>query len=191
MKTSHFLTISVLALGWVSGCSSAQNPDLQSSPAPSLQATTAPTPSLTPTPAQPSAVTVSPLKAVAQDTRSESDNAVAVIQGYYDALDRRDYAQAYRAWQDNGSASHQTFEAFKNGFAETTSTQVNISEPSQIEGAAGSQYVRVPVTLTATTKNQTVQHFKGTYVLRRSLVDGASADDRTWHIYSAKLAQTD
>ena len=196
MKTSHFLTISVLAFGWMSACSSAQSPELQSSPAsPSFQATTVPTPALSPTPAQipaqTPAVPVSPFKASAQDKGSDSDNAVAVIQGYYDALDRRDYEQAYRAWQSNGSASHQTFEAFKDGFAETTSTQVKISEPSQVEGAAGSQYIRVPVMLTATAKNQTVQHFKGTYVLRRSLVDGTSADDRTWHIYSAKLAQTD
>ncbi len=177
MKTTHSLIVSVLILGWVSGCSSIQNSELQTSPAPSnLQTTTAPTPSLKTSP---------------QDSSSQSEDAVSVIQGYYNALDRRDYEQAYRAWQDNGSASRQTFEAFKNGFSDTASTQVKIGEPSEVEGAAGSQYVTVPVTLTATTRNQTVQHFKGTYVLRRSLVDGTSADQRSWHIYSAKLAQTE
>ena len=62
---------------------------------------------------------------------------------YYNAINRRDYEQAYRTWQDNGFASHQTLEAFKNGFADTASTQVQTGEPSQIEGAAGSQYVTI------------------------------------------------
>ena len=173
MKTTHFLIISVLMLG----CSSIQNSELKSSPASSNpQTNAAPTPSLT----------ISP-----QGSSYKSEDAGVVIQSYYNAINRRDYEQAYRTWQDNGSASHQTFEAFKNGFANTASTQVKIGEPSEIEGAAGSQYVTVPVTLTATTQNQTVQHFKGTYVLRRSLVDGASPDQRSWHICSANLTQTE
>ncbi len=198
MKNPHFLIISVLVLGWMSGCSSIQNSELRDSRAsPNLETSPVPTPSLTTSPqanASPNRQTnTAPtplLKASPQANSSESEDAAVVIQRYYDAIDRRDYEQAYRTWQDNGSASHQTFETFKNGFAETASTQVKIGEPSQVEGAAGSQYVTVPVTLTATIQNRTVQHFKGTYVLRRSLVDGAS-DERSWHIYSAKLVQTE
>jgi len=177
MKTTHFLIVSVLMLGWMSGCSSIQNSELKNSPTPSNLQT--------------DAVSTPALKASPQDSSSQSEDAVAVIQGYYNAINRRDYEQAYRTWQDNGSASRQTLEAFKNGFADTASTQVKIGEPSDIEGAAGSQYVTVPVTLTATTQSRAVQTFKGTYVLRRSLVDGASANNRLWHIYSAKLAQTE
>lgn len=177
MKTIRSLTISVLILGWMSSCSSIQNSELKNSPVSSnLQTNEVPT---------------SSLNTSSQDSSLKSEDAVAVIQGYYNAIDRRDYEQAYRSWQDNGAASHQTFEAFKNGFANTASTQAKIGEPSEIEGAAGSQYVTVPVTLTATTQNIAVQHFKGTYVLHRSLVDGASAEQRSWHIYSAKLTQTE
>ncbi|MCY7323225.1 MAG: hypothetical protein LH660_15830 [Phormidesmis sp. CAN_BIN36] len=191
MKNSHFLVI-ILALGWMSGCTSIQSSQLRDSPALSdLQATTAPTPASIPTSATTSPVPISPLTAPPQANNSESEDAVAIVQRYYNAIDRRDYEQAYQTWQGNGSASHQTFEAFKNGFAETASTQVKIGEPSQVEGAAGSQYITVPVALTATAQNQAIQHFKGTYVLRRSLVDGTSTDQRSWHIYSAKLVQTE
>ncbi len=204
MKNPYFLIISVLVLGWMSGCSSIQNSELRDrSASPTPQTDAVPTPSLTTLPQdnaspnrQPNAAPAPLLKASPQDATpqansSESEDAVAVIQRYYNAIDRRDYQQAYRTWQDNGSASHQTFETFKNGFAETSSTQVKIGKPSEVEGAAGSQYVTVPVTLTATTQNRAVQHFKGTYVLRRSLVDETSADRRSWHIYSAKLVLTE
>ncbi len=191
MKNSHSLIISALVIGWLSGCGSTPRAELQVSPALSnLQTTAVPssvqTPAATTPPAQ-----ISPLKASPQGSRSESEEAVAVIQRYYDAIDRRDYEQAYRTWQGNGSASRQTFEAFKNGFAETASAQVKFGEPSRVEGAAGSQYITVPVTLLATTQNRAVQQFKGTYVLRRSLVDGTSADQRSWHIYAAKMVQTE
>lgn len=173
MKTTHFLIISVLMFG----CSSIQNSELKSSPASSnLQTNAVPTPSST----------ISP-----QGSSSKSEDAGIVIQSYYDAINRHDYEQAYRSWRGKGSASHQTFEAFKKGFANTASTQVKIGELGPGGGAAGSQYIRVPVTVTATTQNQEVQHFKGTYILRRSLVDGASADERSWHIYSAKLVQAE
>lgn len=191
MKNYQSLIISVLVLGWMSGCSSIHS-ELRDSPAsPSLQTTTTPIPSSVPTPsATISSVPTSPLTVSSQDNSSESEPA-AVVQRYYDAINRQDYEQAYRIWQDNGSASRQTFEAFKKGFADTVSSQVKIGEPSQVEGAAGSQYVTVPVTLTATTQNRVVQRFKGTYVLRRSLVDGVPADQRSWHIYSAKMAQAE
>ncbi len=191
MKNSHFL-VTILALGWMSGCTSIQSSQLRDSPALSdSQTTTAPSPASVPTSATTSPVPISPLAASPQASNSESEDAVAIVQRYYNAIDRRDYEQAYQTWQGNGSASHQTFETFKNGFAETASTQVKIGEPSQVEGAAGSRYVTVPVTLTATTQNRAVQNFKGTYVLRRSLVDGTPADQQSWHIYSAKLVQTE
>jgi hypothetical protein len=32
-----------------------------------------------------------------------------------------------------------------------------------------------------------VQHFTGRYTLRRVVVDGATAEQRRWHFYSAEL----
>jgi hypothetical protein len=117
--------------------------------------------------------------------------AAAVIRRYYDAIDARDYRTAYRQWEGSGTASGQSFDAFRRGFAETADVTVQIGEPGRVEGAAGSRYVDVPVTVTARTTGGAVQHFAGTYVLRRAVVPGASAEQRAWHIYSAEITKVD
>ncbi|HTK39058.1 MAG TPA: hypothetical protein VL325_11245, partial [Pyrinomonadaceae bacterium] len=73
---------------------------------------------------------------------------------------------------------------------QTRSTSVDIGEPGEIEGAAGSRYITFPVTVHAVTIDGKEQNFKGEYVLRRSVVDGATAEQRGWRIYSAKISET-
>jgi hypothetical protein len=48
----------------------------------------------------------------------------------------------------------------------------------------------VPVVIYAVTNRGDEQRFDGRYVLRRSVVDGASAEQRRWHIYSADVRRT-
>ena len=115
--------------------------------------------------------------------------AVAVVRRYYEAIQRRDFPQAYRLWEGEGEASGQTFEDFAAGFAETSSVEIEIGAPGRVEGAAGSRYIEIPVRLKATTKDGQAQSFRGKYVLRRSVVDGASAEQRAWHIYSADITR--
>ncbi len=55
------------------------------------------------------------------------------------------------------------------------------------EGEASGQTFEDLEAGTATTKDGHVQHFEGHYVLRRSVVDGASAEQRAWHIHSADI----
>ena len=113
-----------------------------------------------------------------------------VIRNYYSAIARRDYKQAYSAWEENGTASHQSFDQFKQGFANTASVAVEIGTPSRLDGAAGSIYIEIPVTVTAVTKNGTRQRFRGSYVLRRiNNVPGSTLEQRRWHLYSANLNQ--
>jgi len=47
-----------------------------------------------------------------------------------------------------------------------------------VEGAAGSRYVTIPVTVRAETTTGREQRFVGSYTLRRSVVDGATPDHR-------------
>ena len=56
-----------------------------------------------------------------------------------------------------------------------------------IEGAAGSRYVEIPVRIAATLRDGSRESFSGHYVLRRSVVDGATAEQRAWRIYSAAI----
>ncbi len=113
--------------------------------------------------------------------------AADVVQRYYDAIDRRDYASAYRMWAEAGTASRQTEAQFVAGFADTRDVQVTVSDSISMEGAAGSQYATVPVTIEAVLRDGTRQRFVGSYTLRRSVVDGATPAQRSWRIHSAKI----
>ena len=125
-----------------------------------------------------------------QDGEADEQQAAQVIYQYYDAINRQDYARAYAYWSENGNASHQSFDQFKQGFANTSSVEVNIGEPGSIQGAAGSSYVTILVTITATTIRGATQHFQGSYTLRRTNdIPGSTIEERMWHLYSAQISQ--
>ena len=137
----------------------------------------------------PTSLSVS-LSQSAASTEALVQEAVQVIRNYYSAIDRRDYQQAYSAWDRDGAASHQSFKSFKQGFANTASVAVEVGEPGRLDGAAGSTYIEIPVTVTAVTKNGTRQRFRGSYVLRRvNDVPGSTPEQRRWHLYSAHITQ--
>lgn len=115
--------------------------------------------------------------------------ARAVVERYYAAIDRGDYRTAYRLWDRGGAASGQSLAAFTRGFARTAHSRVRAGAPTDGDGAAGSVFVTIPVTVEARLKNGAAQHFTGSYVLRRvNDVDGATPEQLRWHIDSAKLA---
>ncbi len=123
-----------------------------------------------------------------QDGENSQQQAAQVIRHYYDAINQKDYKRAYADWADNGAASQQSFEQFKQGFADTASVKVDIGEPGRINGAVGSLYVEIPVTITATTVKGTTQQFTGRYTLQRvNDVPGSTPEQRMWHLYSAKI----
>jgi hypothetical protein len=111
----------------------------------------------------------------------------AILRRYYAAINARDYDAAYALWGQSGKASHRSRAGFASGFAQTASVRVTIVDSTRIEGAAGSQYATIPVSVYATRRDGNTQHFRGTYTLRRAMVTGASEADRRWHIYVAEL----
>ena len=117
------------------------------------------------------------------------DDAVAVVHDYYAAIAARDFARAYGLWSDGGRSSGQTPEQFAGGFAGTASVEVQPGEPGDVEGAAGSRYVEIPVSVSATQRDGSVRRYIGSYVLRHAVVDGASAEQRAWRIGSAELRE--
>jgi hypothetical protein len=130
-----------------------------------------------------------PTTATITDT-SATDTSVApaqLVRRYYAAIQSRKYDSAYSLWGQSGEASGHTRESFTAGFAQTAEVRVAVSDSVQMEGAAGSQYATVPVVVDATLRDGKRQHFEGTYTLRRAMVDGATPEQRRWHIYSADL----
>ena len=127
-----------------------------------------------------------PMPGCTVDPKS-SQAAADVVRRYYAALDARDFGTAWTQWGDDGKPG-QTLAAFEKGFAHTRATKVTIGALGPSEGAAGSVYQTVPVTVTATLDDGTAQRFTGNYVVRRvNGVDGASASQLRWHIDSAQL----
>jgi hypothetical protein len=115
------------------------------------------------------------------------ESAADVVRRYYDAVGRRDFRTAYLMWEGDGAASRQSLEEFAAGFRTTARVTAEVGTPGRVEGAAGSRYVTVPVVTQAETQSGERQRFEGTYTLRRSVVDGASPEQRRWHIYSARI----
>ncbi|MBV8520237.1 MAG: hypothetical protein JO197_22795 [Acidobacteria bacterium] len=120
---------------------------------------------------------------------TDAQKAVAVVRDYYRAIASHDYDRAYASWGSSGPPG-QTRAKFIQGFADTASVNATTGTPSRIEGAAGSRYIEVPIAITSTAKSGTVQRFVGSYTLRRSVVDGASPQDRVWHLDHASIHQT-
>ena len=116
--------------------------------------------------------------------------AADVVRRYYSALNARDYETAWTQWGSEGPPN-QTRAAFEAGFARTRATRVTIGALPPSEGAAGSIFQTVPVTVDATLADGKRQRFKGDYTLRRvNGVDGATADQLRWHIDAARLVPT-
>ncbi|HST08117.1 MAG TPA: hypothetical protein VLJ83_08085 [Gemmatimonadaceae bacterium] len=138
-------------------------------------------------PTTPAATTPVPSTPAATHLANSTDSAAQVVLRYYDDIQRRDFAAAFALWSDGGRASGQSRDAFAAGFSQTSRVSATIAGPVSVEGAAGSQYATVPVDVDATLVDGKQQHFAGSYVLRRAMVDGATAEQRQWRIYSAAI----
>ena len=124
--------------------------------------------------------------AKAQAASSTAEDAVQLIRNYYRWINQKKYQGAFNIWEkreDGNAANGQSFEKFESGFNDTASVSVDIGEPGEIEGAAGSNYIEIPVVISAVTKSGQAQKFAGTYTMRSSNM----ADDKSWYIYSAKV----
>lgn len=118
-----------------------------------------------------------------------ADEAVAVIRDYYDAINAGAHDQAYGLWSDHGKASGQSPVQFADGFDGTVRVSVEVMAPGRIDLTAGSRYIEVPIALSATHRDGSTQKYVGAYTLRRTVVDGASAEQRAWRITSADIRE--
>lgn len=118
-----------------------------------------------------------------------AEDAVEALQQYYSAIETRDFGTAYALWADGGRASGQTPDQFAAGFEDTVHVAPMFDAPARVEGAVGSRYIEVPVAVESTSRDGRVRRFVGAYVLRRSVVEGATEDQRAWRIASADLRE--
>src|SRR5689334_6860334 len=68
----------------------------------------------------------------AAPSEPDSADAIEVVRAYYRAINGRRYEDAYRLWSGSGEASGKSLEAFRGGFAGTSSVSVATGSPGPI-----------------------------------------------------------
>ena len=110
------------------------------------------------------------------------------MQTYYALISEGQYEKAYRLWTQDGRGSGLNADAFAARFAAYSSYDANIGKPGEIEGAAGSLFVTVPVQIYARRKSGEEVHQLGEATLRRvNDVPGSTPEQREWHIFKIDL----
>lgn len=121
-------------------------------------------------------------------TPTSAQGAGNVMQIYYALIAERQYDKAWHLWTQGGEGSGMTSAAFASGFANYYSYNALIGKPAEIEGAAGSLFVTVPVQIYARRKSGEEVHQLGEATLRRvNDVPGSTAEQREWHIFKIDL----
>ena len=111
------------------------------------------------------------------------DDAGAVVRGYYAALVAHDLARAHAYWAQGLRPA-----AEPGNEPDTTGLAVDVGAPGRMDAAAGSRYVRIPVTLARTLRDGGTVRSTGMVTLRRSVVDGATPEQRAWRITAVDIA---
>jgi hypothetical protein len=130
--------------------------------------------------------------APAQDVASYLDDRStpeAVINSFYNAINRQEFARAWSYYQDGEGVP--AFDAFVKGYADTASVGVSFGQAAQ-EGAAGSTYWTLPVSLDATGSDGKHSYFAGCYTLRlANPAIQAEPPFRPLHIVEGHLKRSD
>jgi len=115
------------------------------------------------------------------------DGAGQVVQRYASLIEEGKIAEAQAAW---GRGIEQGVLAPAR-LAALHGVHFEVGKPYDQEGAAGSSYIMVPLTLTATDKAGKPVRYSGPITLRRvNDVDGASAAQLRWHMVQGALVAT-
>ena len=112
--------------------------------------------------------------------------AGTVLQSYFDAINRREFARAYTCWAELGQASQQTYAQFHQGFGTTARVAFRLGPP-RTGAAAGSSYAEVPAVIVATQSDGAIHTYAGTYTLRRANIPPFGQFG--WRIERASMAR--
>lgn len=113
-----------------------------------------------------------------------AQGAGQVVQSYAALLEQNRFAEAYRLWSDGGRASGVSQAEFIAEQGKYAEIHMEIGAPGQMEGAAGSSYVEMPVRMYGKLRNGEPFSRLQTVTLRRvNDVPGSTEEQRRWHIY--------
>lgn len=141
-----------------------------------------------PAPGTPGGLPVDPQPVVEEDSIDPkgAQGAAQVVQGYYGLLEEKRYDDAQDLWNDNsaiGAEDDVRFAARFRGFSEV---HAHVGAPGEMEGAAGSLFVTVPVQVYGriAANGKPWYRLRQVTLRRANDVPGSSEADRRWHIES-------
>jgi hypothetical protein len=182
---NKFVTISALLL--LAACQQQPQPANEAaSPAPAEPPAPTPPPS-SPAPAAPAAPTApnglpddrAPLEEPNGPIDPKSAEAAGQVVQHYGALvEQKRFAEAEKLWGDAAAGKRMTKE-----LKIYSEAHLQVGKPFDMEGAAGSSYISVPVVLDGKLESHAIRHSAGTAILRRvNDVPGSTEAQRRWHI---------
>jgi hypothetical protein len=109
-----------------------------------------------------------------------------IVRQFGDLLEQKRFADAYRLLNPQAMAVNE--KQFESRFADYKTIESAVGTICPIEGAAGSLYSTVQLTLSGNKKNGDAYVMTGPVTLRRvNDVPGSTADQRRWHIVKMEL----
>ena len=186
MRRTEAFALAAVLCACLSACAPADQPVPASADVHAPDQAVAEVPAAAPPTTTPAQEAATPADQASRDQATPSAARQVVID-YYAAIDARDYAKAYALWSDGGAASGQSYGHFSGGYANTRSVRASVGEPFDEEGAAGSRYIQVPVELKALQQDGSERDYRGRFTLRAVMADGASEEQRHWHLASAEM----
>ena len=110
--------------------------------------------------------------------RKSPEGAGQVVQQYGALIEEGRWTESWNLWSDRGSARQ-----FDHNWRNDSEVHMEIGKPGDMEGAAGSVYVSVPVVFYGKEKSGGNFRRAASVVLRRvNDVPGSTAAQRLWHI---------
>jgi hypothetical protein len=158
-----------------------------SEPAPAREAIASPVADPLPSPSASSRDYTPPV--LTPDAEQGEKGARNLLLAWADAMEDRAFAAAYALFGQYADRTGQSAAQYEASFANYRTVTAAIGEGS-VEGACGSAYYEVPVTLTGTTIEGKTYVRDGTMTLRRvNDVDGASPAQLKWHLERLEWAE--
>jgi hypothetical protein len=116
---------------------------------------------------------------------NSAEAAAEVVRTCFELLGKGRRAEAGRLWEEAGKAS-----AFAAGLGRYRDYRAEVGPPGEMEGAAGSSFVTIPVRLGGLLSDGTAFHRRIEVTLRRvNDVPGATDDQRRWRILDIAPAE--
>lgn len=120
--------------------------------------------------------------------QSEAEAAVAVVRQFAELLEQRRFAEARQLYAEGGAASGLSPEAFTDKLDDFRTIAAAVEYPERVEGAAGSLYADVQLTLSGELQGGEPYSRTGMVTVRRvNDVPGATPDQLQWRIVKVRL----